>query len=106
VANTADGSGGPMKIIASIPTQKVQGNGWFTFESSQIEVEVVRVLRYRADSYRKRYCYMADIKAPAEIHPEAIGLKDGIYRVNIIRKANPKWKPPQFPEGKNNVEVG
>jgi hypothetical protein len=40
------------------------------------------------------------------MHPDAqYYLKDGIVRVNIVRKANPAWKPPVFPEGRSVLEV-
>lgn len=96
-----------MKILASIAVERIQRSAnTYTFRAEVMEVEVVRVMRRRADSYRNRYYYEADIKRPARMHPDAqYYLKDGIVRVNIVRKANPKWKPPVFPEGVNVIEV-
>jgi hypothetical protein len=96
-----------VKILASIEVERIQlSASTFTFRCEVMEVEVVRVMRTRADSYRNRYYYSADIKRPARMHPDAqYYLKDGIVRVNIVRKANPAWKPPVFPEGRNVLEV-
>ena len=86
-----------MKIIASIPTRMVAGPGWRSFPEDLIEVEVVRILRYRCDRTRPRYSYQADVKIPLLMHPEAPNVVgDGLYRVNVFRKLNPGWKPPVF----------
>lgn len=96
-----------MKILASIEVERIQRSAsTYTFRAEVMEVEVVRVMRTRADSYRNRYYYQADIKRPARMHPDAqYYLRDGVVRVNIARKANPKWKPPVFPKGINVFEV-
>lgn len=97
-----------MKILASIEVERIQlSASTYTFRTEVMEVEVVRVMRTRADSYRNRYYYSADVRRPARMHPDAqYYLKDGIVRVNIVRRTNPKWKPPLFPTGVNCIEVG
>lgn len=97
-----------VKILASIEVERVQLTAsTYTFRAEVMEVEVVRVMRRRADSYRNRYYYEADAKRPARMHPDArsYGRDESVVRVNIVRKANPKWKPPVFPEGRNVLEV-
>lgn len=99
--------GAGVKILASIAVERIQlSASTYTFRSEVMEVEVVRVLRTRADSYRNRFYYSADVKRPARMHPDdQYYQKDGTVRVNIVRRANPKWKPPVFPEGSNVFEV-
>lgn len=97
-----------MKILASIEVERIQLTAsTFTFLCETMEVDVVRVMRIQADSYRKRYYYSADVKRPARMHPDAksYARHGSEVRVNIVRKANPKWKPPVFPEGRNVLEV-
>lgn len=105
-----------MKILASIPVEKISLTAHtYTFRSEEMELEVVRVLRNRADSTRNRYYYQADVKRPLRMHPEASPYNpDGsaytaetaLTRVSIIRARNPKWKPPPFPDGKDALEIG
>ncbi|HDR9163651.1 TPA: hypothetical protein QDB28_004055 [Burkholderia vietnamiensis] len=97
-----------MKILAHIEVEKVQLTpSTYTFRSEQMEVEVVRVFRYRADRTRERYYYHADVKRPARMHPEArVGYPGGgLVRVNVVRKENPGWKPPTFAPGVKCVEA-
>lgn len=97
-----------MKILASIEVERIQlSASTFTFRCEVMEVEVVRVIRSRADSYRDRFYYSADVKRPACMHPDArsYARNDNEVRVNIVRRANPKWKPPVFPVGVNCIEV-
>ena len=97
-----------MKILAGIEVERLQlSASTFTFRCEVMEVEVVRVMRTRADSYRNRYYYQADVKRPACMHPDArrYGHAESVVRVNIERKANPKWKPPVFPEGVNWIDI-
>ena len=99
-----------MKIIAYIPVEKVvsPGGTTFSFRRELLEVEVVRILRYRCDRTRARYYYQADVLIPGKMCQEALSAHEvtqGMTRVNVLRDKNPKWKPPVFPEGKNNVEV-
>jgi predicted P-loop ATPase/GTPase len=97
-----------VKILASIEVERIQRSAsTYTFRAEVMEVEVIRVMRRRADSYRNRYYYEADVKRPARMHPDArsYGRDESVVRVNIVRKANPTWKPPVFPEGRNVLEV-
>lgn len=97
-----------MKIIASIEVERIQlSASTFTFRMESMEVDVVRVMRQRADSYRNRFYYQADVKRPERMHPDAqsYARDASVVRVNIVRKTNPKWKPPVFPEGCNVLEV-
>lgn len=96
-----------MKITAGIPTKKVQGDGWYTFEREMMTVDVVRIFREKCDRTRERYYYTAEIRPPRELHPDAarIVVFDGLMRVNVNRKLNPKWKPPVFEEGRFAVQV-
>jgi predicted P-loop ATPase/GTPase len=97
-----------VKILASIEVERIHLTAsTYTFRAETMEVEVIRVMRTRADSYRNRYYYSADVKRPTRMHPEArrYGRDESVVRVNIVRKANPKWKPPVFPEGRNVLEV-
>lgn len=99
-----------MKILASVPVEKIRlSPATYTFRHEVREVDVVRVMRHPATSNRllRRFYYEADVKPHPDMHPEAIciGL-NGLYRTNIVRATlNPKWKPPEFPEGKYVVEV-
>lgn len=97
-----------MKIFASIEVARIQlSANTHTFRCEVMEVEVVRVVRSRADSYRNRYYYSADVERPARMHPAArsYGRDDSVVRVNIVRRANPKWNPPAFPVGVNCIEI-
>lgn len=97
-----------MKILASIEVELIHlSASTFTFRCEVMEVEVVRVMRQRADSYRNRYYYSADVKRPACMHPDArsYGRDESVMRVNIVRRANPTWKPPVFPAGVNCIEI-
>lgn len=93
-----------MKIIARIPTEKIQGTGWHTFTCQSFEVDVIRVLRLKACSTElKRYHYQADIVPPPEFHKDYPTYPRS--RVTIDRKINKKWKPPIFEDGSNVFEV-
>jgi hypothetical protein len=96
-----------MLIFARIPVEKIEHPGWYTFREEVLEVEVVLVLRSRADSTRDRFYYQAHVIPPPGICPKAINYlgPESVYPVNIVRKLNPKWKPPVFPEGVNKVEI-
>ncbi|MEX3764490.1 hypothetical protein [Paraburkholderia phenoliruptrix] len=97
-----------MKILASIEVERVQrSESTYTFRCEVMELDVVRVMRQRADTYRNRYYYSADVKRPARMHPDArsYGRDESVVRVNIVRKTNPKWKPPEFPDGINCIEI-
>ena len=104
-----------MKIIASIPVEKTSGNGCFSFRHEQHEVEVVRVIRHPAtrNPDLNRWHYQADIKDHPALCKEAIRIGPNFeYRVNIHRRSdnpryglNPKWKPPEFPNGGNWVDI-
>ncbi|SAL01562.1 hypothetical protein AWB80_08154 [Caballeronia pedi] len=97
-----------MKIIAYIPVERIQLTACtYTYRSELMELEVVRVVRHRADRTRERFYYHADVKRPARMHHTAMsyGRDDTVVRVNIFRKENPKWKPPVFPEGVNCIEI-
>ena len=98
-----------MKIMASIPVEKVTGNGWTQFREELREVEVIRVIRYPATRRPElnRWRYQADIADHPDMHPEASRFGAGEHmRVNIRRRwINPKWKPPEFAPGKLVFEV-
>lgn len=97
-----------MKILASIEVERIQlSASTYTFRCEVMEVEVVRVVRSRADSYRNRFYYSADVKRPERMHPDArsYARNDNEVRVNIVRKVNPKWKPPAFPAGVNCIDI-
>lgn len=98
-----------VKIIASIPVEKISGNGCFSFKHEQHEVEVVRVIRRQAtrNPNLNRWHYQADIKDHPALCKEAIRIGPNLaFRVNIYRRGlNPKWKPPEFPKGINWVDI-
>jgi len=91
-----------MKILASIPVEKVSRHGGFafSFRHEQHEVEVLRVMRYPAtrNTALNRWHYQADIADHPALCKEAIRCGvDNAYRVNIFRKGlNDKWRPPEF----------
>lgn len=97
-----------MKILASIPYERVDSPGSHTFKSRNVECTVVRLMRSKCDSWRNRYYYSADVIAPECLHPDypsGNACDDGTFRVNVVRFINPAWKPPVFPEGHNVLEV-
>ncbi|MDD3675792.1 hypothetical protein [Thauera propionica] len=96
-----------MKIKARIPTHKETNGCWTRFPTTVMEVEVVRLIRWRADPYRERYYYQADVVAPPEMHPDyhRWGSVPGTQRVKVCRKLNPKWKPPAFPDDEYWLDV-
>ena len=98
-----------MRILAAIPTGKITGPTWTQFTDELMEVEVVRVIRYRADRFRYRYYYHADVIAPESLHPDyPLGTQErekGIIRVRILRDKNPKWKPSKEGWWDNVLEV-
>lgn len=91
-----------MKIIAEIPVKKVWGEGgfYFTYETKQLEVEVVAVVRIHASKNKalKRFHYEAFVKPHPEQAKETF-YNAPLYRCNVNRHLNKKWKPPIFKEG-------
>ena len=97
-----------MKILASIPVEKVTGPGWEMFNHTCHEVEVVRVIRWNGTSVpgKTRWHYQADIVDHPAMCAGAVRIGvAGAYRVNIVRSLNKRWKPPAFPVGSNVFEV-
>ncbi|KJV07998.1 hypothetical protein [Methylocucumis oryzae] len=99
-----------MKIIAQIPTSRRVGQGWSQEVTELLEVEVKGVCRHRCDAYRKRYYYDADVIPPPQILPDTVRMsmyrhKEGLFRVQVNRTLNKKWKPPKFEDGVNYVDV-
>jgi hypothetical protein len=96
-----------MKILASIPIEKVQVSAnSYTYLQEIHEVEVTRLMRWPAakNAMLNRWHYVAVIKPHPSMAPEACN--DGYNTVNVIRRRlNPNWKPPVFPEGVNTVEI-
>jgi len=95
-----------MKIIASIPVERIQRTPYsYSYRHELHEVDVIRVVRAQATRYPhlNRWHYKADIKDHPSLLIEAKHSQRE-YRVNIFRKGlNPKWKPPEF--GNSNVYV-
>lgn len=96
-----------MKIWASIEVARVDlTTSTYTFSSELMLCDAVKVMRTRADRYRKRYYYSARIKRPARMHPDAHSYeRDGLVTVGIVRRQNAQWVPPAFPEGAHSVDV-
>lgn len=98
-----------MKIKAHITVEKIDLGYATTFRSEVHEVEVVRVYRSPVSLRHNlnRWYYQADIKDHPALHPEAIRVgANGAYRVNVMRRGlNGAWVPPEFPAGKNWVDV-
>lgn len=98
-------------IRAHIPVEKVWRTAHtYTYRQEEMMCEVVRILRRPCGSQgaaRSRYYYEAIIKLPVAIPSDYPRLtqEEGLFRVNVIRAANPKWKPPVFPNGQDVVEV-
>lgn len=95
-----------MNIKAFIPLERVQTSETsYTYREEVMDVEAVAIVRYSAclnNPELNRWHYMAYVKRP-ECVPDCYkdGVHDDLIRVNVIRKLNPKWKPPVFPEGEN-----
>lgn len=97
-----------MRVWASVEVEVVEKYGGYTFRKEVLEVEILQVGRWAADKLRTRFYYFADVVPPKEVHPEAgrLGVTTaGLYRVNIDRKLNPRWKPPVFPPGCDSIGV-
>lgn len=99
-----------MKLTVSIPVEKIQVAGGYTFRAAIVEAEIVRILRSPSGRDRltgkpRGWYYSADVEHP-DIAPEAsLHPVDGTYRASISRTLNPKWKPPQFPAGASWVSA-
>ena len=92
-----------MKVFVSIPiAKKMTEKKAYTFDTKLLECVVVKVHRY-STGRKNSYYYQASVKPPIELinlvkdFPRESWLleSDGLYRTNIIRKQNPKWKPPK-----------
>lgn len=98
-----------MKILAHIEVEKIVSPGYFSFRSEVRELEVIRVIRYRAakNPALNRWHYQADVADHPDMHPDSIRIGVGRhYRVNIMRSGlNPKWRPPEFAPGEHVFEV-
>lgn len=103
----------PMRVIVSIPVEKVAVLGGYSFRHERIELTPLRVIRSPArhdkDCHPWKvtgWYYDVDVLHP-RLCPEVprIGF-DGTYRAGVSRALNRHWKPPVFPDGKNWVAVG
>lgn len=97
-----------MKIMAYIPVQEIRSHGCTTYRHEMHEVDVVRIVRYQATRYPElnRWRYLADIADHPSLCASAIRTGfSGSYRVNVVRRQNPRWKPPLFNAGRNVFEV-
>ena len=87
-----------MKIIASIPVEKISGNGFFSFRHEQHEVEVVRVIRHQAtrnpDQHRYRRRSNLPLAPGAQRQPNGIiaTLAGGPVGIVAAMWAHPKIK--------------
>nr|WP_319566268.1 hypothetical protein [uncultured Rhodoferax sp.] len=88
-----------MKILASIPVERVQVSAnTFTYRTEIHELTVILVMRYASTRRRElnRFHYQADVEDHPMLLQEAKhGRKH--YRVNIQRHGmNDKWPLPNF----------
>lgn len=98
-----------MKLTLPVPIEKISSSlGMSTFRHEPREVEVIAVLRYRADRHGRTWHYHAWFRHP-DAHPEAPTASGvpGLHQQWIRRADHPRWTPPEFPDAKaTTVHIG
>lgn len=95
-----------MKILAYIPTSEIKTQYTSQHQCEVLEVEVVAIHRIPAEKKfpARRWHYEATVKPHAKQLPSSI-YANLLYRVNVIRSLNPKWKKPEFPSSESRAVI-
>ncbi|MNP52349.1 hypothetical protein D3C76_1467370 [compost metagenome] len=87
-----------MKIVINCSVELVRISPvTFTFRSEQFEVEALRIFRTPTSLHSsRRHYYTAEFVAPnGVIGISGKSITGELIRAPIIRRCNPKWRPPK-----------